>query len=32
MGTVSEEMSFIKTHDQEVFEVKVEGESIKIKA
>lgn len=32
MGTVGEEMSFIKTHDQEVFEVKVEGDSIKIKA
>ena len=32
MGTVGEEMSFIKTDDQEVFEVKVEGDSIKIKA
>ena len=32
MGTVGEEMSFIKTHDQQVFEVKVEGDSIKIKA
>jgi nitrite reductase/ring-hydroxylating ferredoxin subunit len=31
MGTVGEEMSFIKTYDQEVFEVKVEGDSIKIK-
>ncbi|HXV88127.1 MAG TPA: Rieske (2Fe-2S) protein [Nitrososphaeraceae archaeon] len=32
MGTVGEEMSFIKTDDQEVFEVKVVGDSIKIKA
>jgi nitrite reductase/ring-hydroxylating ferredoxin subunit len=31
MGTVGEEMSFIKTSDQKVFEVKVEGDSIKIK-
>ena len=31
MGTVGEEMSFIKTYDQEVFDVKVEGDSIKIK-
>ena len=31
MGTVGEEMSFIKTCDQKVFDVKVEGDSIKIK-
>jgi nitrite reductase/ring-hydroxylating ferredoxin subunit len=31
MGTVGEEMSFIKTCDQKVYEVNVEGDSIKIK-
>ena len=32
MGKVSEEMSFIKTFDQEIYDVKVEGDIIKIKA
>lgn len=32
MGKVSEEMSFIKTTGQEVYDVKVEGDIIKIKA
>jgi len=32
MGFVGQEMSFIKTYDQESYEVKVEGDSIKIKA
>lgn len=31
MGKVSEEMSFIKTFDQEIYDVKVEGDIIKIK-
>jgi nitrite reductase/ring-hydroxylating ferredoxin subunit len=32
MGIVGQEMSFIKTYDQEIYDVKVEGDSIKIKA
>ena len=32
MGVVAQEMSFIKTDDQETYEVKVEGDSIKIRA
>jgi nitrite reductase/ring-hydroxylating ferredoxin subunit len=32
MGVVGQEMSFIKTDDQETYEVKVEGDSIKIRA
>jgi nitrite reductase/ring-hydroxylating ferredoxin subunit len=32
MGIVAQEMSFIKTSDQEIYDVKVEGDSIKIKA
>ena len=32
MGTVGQEMSYIKTYDQETYEVKVEGNSIKIRA
>ena len=32
MGVVGQEMSFIKTYDQETYEVKVEGDSIKIRA
>jgi nitrite reductase/ring-hydroxylating ferredoxin subunit len=32
MGVVAQEMSFIKTSDQEIYEIKVEGDSIKIKA
>ena len=32
MGIVAQEMSFIKTLDQEIYDVKVEGDSIKIKA
>jgi len=32
MGVVAQEMSFIKTSDQEIYDVKVEGDSIKIKA
>jgi nitrite reductase/ring-hydroxylating ferredoxin subunit len=32
MGVVAQEMSFIKTYDQETYEVKVEGDSIKIRA
>jgi nitrite reductase/ring-hydroxylating ferredoxin subunit len=32
MGIVAQEMSFIKTFDQEIYDVKVEGDSIKIKA
>jgi nitrite reductase/ring-hydroxylating ferredoxin subunit len=32
MGIVAQEMSFIKTHDQEIYEVKIEGDSIKILA
>ena len=32
METVGQEMSYIKTYDQETYEVKVEGNSIKIRA
>lgn len=32
MGVVAQEMSFIKTFDQEIYDVKVEGDTIKIKA
>jgi nitrite reductase/ring-hydroxylating ferredoxin subunit len=32
MGVVAQEMSFIKTFDQEIYNVKVEGDNIKIKA
>jgi nitrite reductase/ring-hydroxylating ferredoxin subunit len=32
MQTVGQEMSYIKTYDQETYEVKVEGNSIKIRA
>ena len=32
MGVVAQEMSFIKTYDQETYEVKVKGDSIKIRA
>jgi nitrite reductase/ring-hydroxylating ferredoxin subunit len=32
IGIVGQEMSFIKTYDQEIYDVKVEGDSIKIKA
>ncbi|HEX2305898.1 MAG TPA: Rieske 2Fe-2S domain-containing protein [Nitrososphaeraceae archaeon] len=32
MGNVGQEMSFIKTYDQETYQVKVEGDRIKIKA
>ena len=32
MGIVGQEMSFIKTYDQEIYDVTVEGDSIKIKA
>jgi nitrite reductase/ring-hydroxylating ferredoxin subunit len=32
MGIVGQEMSFIKTYDQEIYDVRVEGDSIKIKA
>jgi hypothetical protein len=32
MGIVGQEMSFIKTYDQEIYDVKVQGDSIKIKA
>ena len=32
MGTVGQEMSYIKTYDQETYEVKVEGNNIKIRA
>ncbi len=32
MEIVGQEMSYIKTYDQESYEVKVEGDSIKIKA
>ena len=32
MGVVAQEMSFIKTFDQEIYDVKVEGDSIKIRA
>jgi nitrite reductase/ring-hydroxylating ferredoxin subunit len=32
MGFVAEELSFIKTFGQEIYDVKVEGDSIKIKA
>ena len=32
MESVGQEMSFIKTYDQETYEVKVEGETIKIRA
>ena len=32
MESVGQEMSFIKTYDQETYEVKVEGEPIKIRA
>ena len=32
MGVVAQEMSFIKTFDQEIYNVKVEGDTIKIKA
>lgn len=32
MGVVAQEMSFIKTYDQETYEVKVEGDSFKIRA
>jgi len=31
MGVVAQEMSFIKTFDQEIYNVKVEGDNIKIK-
>jgi len=31
MGVVAQEMSFIKTFDQEIYDVKVEGDTIKIK-
>ena len=32
MGVVAQQMSFIKTFNQEIYDVKVEGDSIKIKA
>jgi hypothetical protein len=32
MEFVGKEMSFIKTNDQEIYDVKVEGDSIKIRA
>jgi len=32
MESVGKEMSYIKTYDQETYEVKVEGDSIKVKA
>jgi nitrite reductase/ring-hydroxylating ferredoxin subunit len=32
METVGQEMSYIKTYDQETYEIKVEGNSIKIRA
>ena len=32
METVGQEMSYIKTYDQESYEVKIEGDTIKIKA
>ena len=32
LGIVGQEMSFIKTYDQEYYDVRVEGDSIKIKA
>jgi nitrite reductase/ring-hydroxylating ferredoxin subunit len=32
METVGQEMSYIKTYDQETYEVKVEGNNIKIRA
>lgn len=31
MGVVAQEMSFIKTNDQRVYDVKVEGDTIKIR-
>jgi nitrite reductase/ring-hydroxylating ferredoxin subunit len=31
MGVVAQEMSFIKTFDQEIYKVKVEGDNVKIK-
>ena len=32
MEIVGQEMSYIKTYDQETYEVKVEGDTIKVKA
>ena len=32
MESVGKEMSYIKTYDQETYEVKVEGDSIKVRA
>lgn len=31
MGVVAQEMSFIKTNDQEIYDIKVEGDTIKIR-
>jgi hypothetical protein len=31
MGVVAQEMSFIKTNDQGIYDIKVEGDSIKIR-